>query len=85
MHPLTNILHLIVSQGRDLGTLITSEPSPARMDKWGKLIGTPFDPFEAAAHMLHRKVACLKCSVVVNARSFILFCFQRRLTLSQRI
>ncbi|KAJ6555800.1 hypothetical protein B0H19DRAFT_1151153 [Mycena capillaripes] len=49
------------------GDLSISEPSPARIDQWGKLTVTPFDPFEAAPHFLCREVICPKCSDTVPA------------------
>jgi hypothetical protein len=64
--PTPSLVKLIISQAGDLSI---SEPSPARIDQWGKLTVTPFDPFEAAPHFLCREVICPKCSDTVPARS----------------
>ncbi|KAJ7706917.1 hypothetical protein B0H17DRAFT_1174849, partial [Mycena rosella] len=38
-----------------------SEPSERRVKNWVNMTRTPFDPFEAAAQMTSREIACPKC------------------------
>ncbi|KAJ6565016.1 hypothetical protein DFH09DRAFT_919796 [Mycena vulgaris] len=58
---------LAASLGENLGTLIVSEPSAARVAQWVKLTATPFDPFEAASLSQYRVITCPKCSATVHA------------------
>ncbi|KAJ6570975.1 hypothetical protein DFH09DRAFT_1362572 [Mycena vulgaris] len=55
------------SLGGDLGKVVISEPSAPRINQWVRLTAAPFDPFQAAPHMMYRNITCPKCSAGVHA------------------
>ncbi|KAF7323286.1 hypothetical protein HMN09_00109400 [Mycena chlorophos] len=56
-----------VSLDGELGDMIAAPPSQERMDKWLKVTGTPFDPFDCATQLVTKELSCPKCRAVLYA------------------